>query len=143
MIRLILIAIVCLELSACVTNELYCSGTLQQDGTVQTEPSSLSLVIDAYNKTVTVDNYEPVQWRETTVRKVVFFNTIRDDMPGVRTGEFDRRTGRLTVFLNRGDLVVFKGFCERASIFRRRQRHDRLAELAEEQLAAQAKQNND
>jgi hypothetical protein len=119
MIRLVLIAIVCLELSACVTNELYCSGTLQQDGSVQTEPSSLSLAIDVYNKTVTVDNYEPVQWRETTARKVVFFNPIRDDMPGVRTGEFDRRTGRLTVFFNRGDLVVFKGVCERARIFRR------------------------
>ena len=91
---------------------------MQRDGSVQTEPFSLSLAIDVYNKTVTVDNYVPVQLRETTSTKVFFFHTLRDDMTGVRSGEFDRRTGRLTVFLNRGGLVVFKGVCERARIFR-------------------------
>jgi hypothetical protein len=126
MIRFILIAVGCLGMSACGTDLLLCEGTMQKEGSLQTEPSSLWLSIDAYNKTMTVDDFdsgpwrkkivtvddsEPVQWRKTTATKIFFFRTLRDDMPGVRTGELDRRTGELTVFLNRGGLVMFKGVC--------------------------------
>jgi hypothetical protein len=110
----------CAEVKAEVTY-LTCAGTMQQSDVLQpagsdtTEPSTLSVVIDADKKLVTVEEYAPVAMQDITATSV-YFESSGTSLPRVGSGMLDRITGQLSVAILPARRIVqqFEGICKRA-----------------------------
>jgi hypothetical protein len=95
---------------------LSCSGTLRVargGSSSPEEPWTLSLVIDTDKKTVTVDDYTPVQLLADEKNRVVFMPRPASGY-GVSTGTLNRITGEASIHIIKDGLQIFRGTCKPA-----------------------------
>jgi hypothetical protein len=104
------------EVKAQVT-QLACSGTLRviRAGiSSPEEPWTFALIIDIDKKTVTVDDYEPVQLFGDSSQNTVAFMPSTPSNFGVSTGTLNRITGEASIHIIRDGLRIMRGICESA-----------------------------
>ena len=93
---------------------LSCTGMAHTGASSPDEPWSLSLIIDTARKTVTVDDYDPVQLLGDSQNIVGFMPFKTPSDYGVSTGTLNRITGRTRIHIlpSWGGLQVFEGVCK-------------------------------
>jgi hypothetical protein len=94
---------------------LSCSGTIRTiSGGVSTpeEPLNFSLTVDTGRKTITVDGYEPLPFRENPQSNVVVFMPTEPAGFGVSTGTLHRITGEASVHIIKDGVKILDGICK-------------------------------
>jgi hypothetical protein len=102
------------EANAQVT-PLSCAGTLRIPHKDAEEPWTFSLIIDTDKKTVTLDDYAPVELLgDTSGNTVVFKSSIPSD-GGVSFGTLNRATGQARVVILKDGVHIISGICKPAT----------------------------
>jgi hypothetical protein len=103
----------CLEARAEVTY-LSCSGTVRmiRVGILSPEqPSTFSISVDVAQKTIIVDDYEPVPLVGNPSINPIVFGLFPQTTVGVRSGTLNRVTGTASVHIVKDGLQVLHGIC--------------------------------
>jgi hypothetical protein len=94
---------------------LSCAGTLRIPHKDAEEPWTFSLIIDTDKKTVTLDDYAPVELLgDTSGNTVVFKSSIPSD-GGVSFGTLNRATGQARVVILKDGVHIISGICKPAT----------------------------
>jgi hypothetical protein len=101
------------EAKAQVT-QLACSGTLRIPHKDAEEPWTFSLIIDSDKKTVTLDDYAPVELLEDTSGNTVVFKSSTPSDWGVSFGTLNRVTGEARVVFLKDGVHIISGICKPA-----------------------------
>jgi hypothetical protein len=106
----------CLEARAEVTY-LSCSGTVRmiRVGILSPEqPSTFSISVDVAQKTIIVDDYEPVPLVGNPSINPIVFGLFPQTTVGVRSGTLNRVTGTASVHIIKDGLQALHGICKPA-----------------------------
>jgi hypothetical protein len=101
------------EANAQVTT-LSCAGTLRTPHKDAEEPWTFSLTFDMDKKTVTLDNYAPVELLGDTSGNTVVFRASTPSDWGVSFGTFNRVTGHARVVILKDGVHIISGICKPA-----------------------------
>jgi hypothetical protein len=101
------------EAKAQVTT-LSCAGTLRIPHKDAEEPWTFLLTIDMDKKTVTLDNYTPVELVGDNSGNTVAFRASTPSDWGVSFGTFDRVTGQARMVILKDGVHIISGICKPA-----------------------------